>query len=94
MKIVEENPETYLTKKIYITNAAYTAPLRISINFNDGKKTVVDFSQFLEKARHPSIRKYLDIEKFRKFKIVDGNLNWNDYDMIFPIHDLYEGKII
>ncbi len=23
----------------------------------------------------------------------DGNLNWNDYDLIFPISDLYSGQI-
>jgi hypothetical protein len=27
------------------------------------------------------------------YKIVDGNLNWNDYDLIFPIEVLYEGKL-
>jgi hypothetical protein len=24
---------------------------------------------------------------------LEGNLNWNDYDLIFPISDLYSGKI-
>ena len=31
--------------------------------------------------------------KFKNYEIVDGNLNWNDYDLIFPIEDLYEGKL-
>jgi hypothetical protein len=31
--------------------------------------------------------------KFKNFKIIDGNLNWNDYDLIFPVADLHEGKI-
>jgi hypothetical protein len=31
--------------------------------------------------------------EFKKFKIIDGNLMWNDYEMIFPLEDLYEGKI-
>ena len=39
------------------------------------------------------IKKYLDETLFKQFKIVDGNLNWNDYDLIFPIYDLYQGKI-
>ena len=48
---------------------------------------------FLESSLHPSIRKYLDESKFNEYKIVDGNLNWNDYDMIFPIEDLYQGRV-
>jgi hypothetical protein len=27
------------------------------------------------------------------FKIVNGNLNWNDYEMIFPAWDLYRGIV-
>jgi hypothetical protein len=52
-----------------------------------------DFQSFLESSLHPSIRKYLDEKKFTQFKIVDGNLNWNDYDLIFPIDDLYKGNL-
>jgi len=36
---------------------------------------------------------YLDESKFKEYKIIDGNLNWNDYDMIFPIEDLYQGRV-
>jgi len=35
----------------------------------------------------------LDPNRFQEYKLVDGNLNWNDYDMIFPLEDLYRGKI-
>jgi hypothetical protein len=42
---------------------------------------------------HPSIKKYLDERQFSNFNLSDGNLNWNDYGMIFPIWDLYNGKI-
>jgi len=38
-------------------------------------------------------RKYLDKKLFRKFKIDYGDIIWNDYEMCFPIWDLYEGKI-
>jgi len=47
----------------------------------------------LESSLHPSIRKYLDEDKFKTYQIVDGNLNWNDYDLIFPLEDLYQGKL-
>jgi len=54
---------------------------------------LVDFKPFLELSLHPSIKKYLEGKRFKEFKIVDGNLNWNDYDLIFPVEDLYAGHI-
>ena len=30
---------------------------------------------------------------FKGFEVVDGNLNWYDYEMIFPLKDLYQGEI-
>ncbi len=32
--------------------------------------------------------------EFIKYKIIDDNLNWGDYTMIFPVEDLYSGKLI
>jgi len=54
---------------------------------------LVDFKPFLFKSLHPSIKKYLNEGKFINFKIIDGNLNWNDYYLIFPVADLYEGYV-
>ncbi|MCX6583441.1 MAG: hypothetical protein NT166_24965 [Candidatus Aminicenantes bacterium] len=31
---------------------------------------------------------------FKKFKIEYGDLIWNDYEMCFPIMDLYENNIL
>jgi hypothetical protein len=42
---------------------------------------------------HPSIKKYLNEQIFRQFEIIEGNLNWHDYDLIFPIETLHQGKI-
>ncbi|MES2589759.1 MAG: DUF2442 domain-containing protein [Bacteroidota bacterium] len=65
----------------------------LDLVFIDGSKRIIDFKPFLSKSFHPSIKKYLNLNYFLNFKIVNGNLNWNDYDLIFPIHDLYSGKI-
>jgi hypothetical protein len=73
--------------------AQFTGDYAIKLIFTDGTEQQVDFGPFLENSQHPAIRKYLDINRFKSFKIVDGNLNWNDYDLIFPIADLYDGKI-
>ncbi|MEI6175214.1 MAG: DUF2442 domain-containing protein [Bacteroidota bacterium] len=92
MKITEE----YLDNNvdfIQIKSARYIGDFAIRVSFSDGFNRLVDFKPFLETSLHPSIRKYLDEAKFKNYEIVDGNLNWNDYDLIFPIEDLYEGKL-
>jgi hypothetical protein len=93
MKIVKDYNETTLTNVIEITSATYIGNYAINIAFSDGAEKTVNFKPFLTKSLHPSISKYLDETLFKQFKIVDGNLNWNNYDLIFPIHDLYEGVI-
>jgi hypothetical protein len=78
---------------IEITSARYIGDYAIRIFFSNGLNRLVDFKPFLEASLHPSIRKYLDENKLKDYQIIDGNLNWNDYDLIFPIEDLLEGKI-
>jgi len=80
-------------KVILITKVKYVEGYKLQIEFNDGTMKLVDFEAFLEKSRHPDIQKYLDINEFRKYSIIDGNLDWNDYELCFPNHDLYEGQI-
>jgi len=89
--IIEEMSDD--VEVIEIVSAKYIGDYAIRITFNDGKETLVDFKPFLSKSLHPSIREYLDEERFKIFQIIDGNLNWNNYDLIFPVMDLEEGKI-
>ncbi len=92
MKInIEYNQQ--IGKSIKINSAKYLGDFAVRVGFNDGTEKLVDFKPFLHKSLHPSIKKYLDENKFSNFKVIDGNLNWNDYDLIFPIWDLYNGKI-
>jgi hypothetical protein len=79
--------------RLKIDSAKYLSDYVIRIRFSDGNEKLVDFKPFLSKSLHPSIRKYLDENKFSNFSLMNGNLNWNDYDLIFPISDLYNGKI-
>lgn len=92
MKIVEESIIDYQVK-IAVTEATILDDYKIQIIFNDNTKQIVDFEPFLKKSQHPAIQKYLDKTNFRNFEIVDGNINWNDYDMIFPVEDLKKGQI-
>jgi len=92
MKITEEYID-YHADIFEIKSAQYIGDYAIRILFSDGFSRLVDFKSFLESSLHPSIRKYLDEGKFKTYQIVDGNLNWNDYDLIFPLEDLYNGKL-
>ena len=80
-------------KIISIIKVKYIDGYKLQIEFRDGKIKQVDFEAFLKKSRHPDIQKYLDINEFRSFSVADGNLDWNDYELCFPNHDLYEGRI-
>ncbi|MCW3805625.1 DUF2442 domain-containing protein [Plebeiibacterium marinum] len=79
--------------QLKIDSAKYLSDYAIRIKFNDGYERLVDFKPFLSKSLHPSIKKYLDENKFSNFSLTDGNLNWSDYDLIFPLSDLYKGQI-
>ena len=79
--------------QLKIDSAKYLSDYAIRLRFSDGKERLVDFKPFLSKSLHPSIKKYLDENKFSNFSLTDGNLNWNDYDLIFPLSDLYNGQI-
>jgi hypothetical protein len=92
-RITKHELSNFQIDLLQITSAKYIGDLAIRVFFDDGTNRLIDFRPFIESSLHPSIRKYLDEEKFKSFEIIDGNLNWNNYDLIFPIHDLYEGKI-
>ena len=79
--------------QLKIESANYLSDYAIRIKFSDGGDKLVDFKPFLSKSLHPSIKKYLDEKMFSNFNVTNGNLNWNDYDLIFPVFDLYTGKI-
>lgn len=93
MQIIIFSSQNKVNKIIEVTNAKYIENFTIRIKFNDGSERQVDFKPFLSNSHHPAIQKYLDEDKFKQFEIIDGNLNWNDYDLIFPVYDLYQGQI-
>jgi Protein of unknown function (DUF2442)/Putative addiction module component len=81
------------TKYLRITDAEYVSGHKISLTFNDGLVRVMDFGPFLRKAMNPQTTKFRSLRKFKMFHLQHGDLMWGDYDMIFPIEDLYRGEI-
>lgn len=66
---------------------------RIRLRFDDGTEQDVDFEHFLSRSLHPDIRAYLDPIRFGSFRLEFGELVWGDYDLCFPIEDLYRNRI-
>jgi hypothetical protein len=65
----------------------------LRLQFDDQTVQYIDFWPFLERSIHPDIRTYLDPERFAKFKVQHGELVWGDYDLCFPVMDLYRNTI-
>lgn len=78
---------------VSIEKAEYKGDYIINLRFLDGVERSIDFSNFLQRAKNPMTKKYLDKELFNSFTIDHGDLTWNDYEMCFPVWDLHEGKI-
>lgn len=81
-------------KPIKIIKVKLLEDYKLSIVFSNKKTQVVDFEPFLKQSSHSEVRKYLEKKYFKKFHIKDGDLMWGDYDLIFPIADLYKNQII
>ena len=80
-------------KAISISKANYVNDYKISLTFNDGKKITIDFEGFIKHSQHQDIKKYQDLILFKQFDIRYGDLEWNNYDLSFPIYDLYQNKL-
>lgn len=78
---------------IAIKSAEYLEGYQLCLHFQDGVSRIIDFAPFLKQSTNPLIRQYLDIEKFKQFNITNGDLEWNNYDLCFPLADLYENRI-
>lgn len=81
-------------QQINVVSATPQGEYRLSIQFDDGRTQVVDFKPFLTQSRHPDIRAFLDPEKFAAYRIEHGELVWGDYELCFPVIDLYHNRIV
>ncbi len=81
------------TNFLEIAEAKYVSGYKIRLTFNDDTNRVIDFESFLRKAGNPDLMRYRQLRKFKQFHLHYGNLMWGDYEMIFPIADLYRGEV-
>ncbi len=78
---------------ISIQEAKYISDYKINFKFNDNKEISLDFETFIFSSVHPDVTKYQDKKLFQHFSLKYGDIEWNDYELAFPIYDLYQGKI-
>lgn len=81
------------SKLTQLVAAEQIGDYRLCLSFSDGHRQDVDFKPFLSQARHPNLRAYLDPERFATFRVEYGNLVWGDYDLCFPVIDLYRNAL-
>lgn len=93
MSTAQPDPIEVLPTTLTIVAAEQVGPYTLALTFATGERRTIDFGPFLHQTGHPAIRAYLDEARFRQYKLVQGNLNWNDYDLIFPVADLFSGTI-
>ncbi len=81
-------------KTLNVSDAFYMGGYQIVLSFNDGEKQTIDFQPFLISSHHPSVRAFLDPVRFSQFELRRGELIWGDYELCFPIMDLYNNKLL
>ena len=83
-----------ISNGLFVIDARYAGDVSLSISFSDGVSRVVDFHSFLTNHPHPQHNRFINPDKFKSFRIEQGNIVWGkDWDMVFPIKDLYRGVI-
>jgi len=61
-----------------IKEVEYIRDYQLKIRFVDGTEKIIDLYSFISKSNHPLIRKYLDINFFKKFHVDCGTVCWGD----------------
>lgn len=84
-----------ITNPVKIINVEDLGNLQINILFSDDKLQRVNIGEYIRNHPHPQYNKYLDPKKFKNFKIENGNVVWGkNWDMIFPLDQLYKGELL
>ena len=83
-----------MDKYISIKEVKYLQGYTLKLFFNDGKEAEIDFEGFIKQSHHPDIIKYQNMAKFKEFHLTYGDLEWNDFELSFPINDLYQGTLL
>jgi hypothetical protein len=59
----------------------YLEDYKLKVVFSDKNEKTADFENFLNSAKNPMTKAFLDIKKFKKVNIDTGFLSWNNGEM-------------
>ena len=59
-----------------VTAVKYLKDYSLLIVLDNGRNKEIDFKKFLENSQNPDVSKYLDMKKFKKFKVENGDIIW------------------
>jgi Protein of unknown function (DUF2442) len=93
MKLVRRSRKIRKNDVVEAVRVQHETGYKLKILFSDGATRKIDFEPFLKSSRNPMIRAFLDRKRFAGFTIKDGDLMWGDYELCFPIADIYENRI-
>ena len=82
-----------MNRAINILEVINLGDFKLKLVFDDQKQQTIDFGPFLAQSKHPDIRAWLDRAKFEQYRLCDGELVWGDYELCFPLIDLYQNNI-
>ena len=81
--------------RLKIIEASSAGNLCVNLLFSDNKRQKINVGEYILAHPQPQYNKYLDESEFEKFTLDDGNIVWGeDWDLIFPIEQLYAGAIV
>ena len=78
---------------INVVAAQQTGAYCLRLLFDNSTSKDVNFEPFLAHSHHPDIRAVLDPKRFSRFRVQYGELVWGDYELCFPIMDLYHNTL-
>jgi len=87
----EKNPKEL--KHLKVKKVEYLDLYKLKLLLSDGMVQIIGFEIFLKHSYHPIIQKYLKPKYFKYFSLIDSDLMWGYFDLIFPIMDLYYNSI-
>ncbi len=81
-------------KIITVNKAEYLGDFKLKITFDDQNTREINFAPVLRLYATGDYAKYKKEKYFKEFRIESNNIVWgSDWDLIFPIEELYAGKI-
>lgn len=68
--------------------------LILRVLFSDNTEKDINVGEYIKRHPHPQYNKYTNPKNFKRFTIENGNVVWGkNWDLIFPIEDLYSGVL-